>query len=256
MQISLRRRDYHEYFFDKREWILMLLKGCGVSIGLAYFFYKSFWGLPFMIIVGAFYVKTHQQKTIKKSREELLIQFKECILSVSSSLQAGYALENAFMESREAIQLLFGQESMMYRELEWIRRGFMINISLEELLMDFAKRSNCEEIEQFSKILSIAKKSGGNITEIINFSADLICHKVDTKQEIQTLLSGRFMEQTIMRIMPFGILLYISFSNPGYFDSLYHNLQGICIMSVCLLIYLLAYFLGDKILEQIMRKVL
>ena len=38
------------------------------------------------------------------------------------------------------------------------------------------------------------------------------------------------MELLIMKLMPFGILLYVGMGNPGYFDSLYHNLTGIAII--------------------------
>lgn len=45
----------------------------------------------------------------------------------------------------------------MYGELELIRRGMIVNITLEELIGDLAERSGCEEIQQFSTILSVAK---------------------------------------------------------------------------------------------------
>lgn len=48
-----------------------------------------------------------------------------------------------------------------------------------------------------------------------------------------------------------GILLYVGNSYPGYFDPLYHNLEGIAIMSVCLGLYLAAVFMGEKIMRNI-----
>ena len=60
------------------------------------------------------------------------MQFKECLLAVANSLRTGYAVENAFLESREDIRLLFGERSVMYGELELIRRGMIVNITLED----------------------------------------------------------------------------------------------------------------------------
>lgn len=62
------------------------------------------------------------------------------------------------------------------------------------------------------------------------------------------------MELGIMKIMPFGILLYIDMGNPGYFDSLYHNLTGAVIMTGCLGVYLGAYLLGERIMKGIMAE--
>ena len=58
-----------------------------------------------------------------------------------------------------------------------------------------------------------------------------------------------------MKLMPFGILLYIGISYPGYFDTLYHNWRGCAIMTGCLGIYLAAYVLGDRILQKIVREI-
>ena len=57
------------------------------------------------------------------------------------------------------------------------------------------------------------------------------------------------MEQNIMKLMPFGILAYVGVSSPGYFDPLYGNLTGIALMTGLLTIYLVACFMGDKILS-------
>lgn len=75
---------------------------------------------------------------------------------MSNSLKAGYAVENAFLESREDIRMLYGERSVMYCELELIRRGMILNITLEELVEDLAERSGCDEIRQFSAVLSVA----------------------------------------------------------------------------------------------------
>ena len=160
-------------------------------------------------------------------------------------------MENAFLESREDIRLLFGERSAMYGELELIRRGMIVNITLEELIGDLAERSGCEEIQQFSTILSVAKRGGGNVSQIIRNTAELISDKVETTQEMMTLLQGRRLEQRVMEVMPFAISFYIGVTYPGYFASLYHNITGYIIMTACLAIYLCAYIVGEKIMERI-----
>ena len=159
--------------------------------------------------------------------------------------------ENAFLESREDIRMLYGEHSAMYRELELIRRGMILNITLEELICDLADRSGIEEIEQFSAILNIAKRGGGNVTQIIRTTAEVISNKVETMQEMLTMLQGRRLEQNVMEIMPCGISLYIAAAYPGYFGTLYHNGMGIIVMTLCLAVYAGAYLLGEKILDRI-----
>lgn len=251
MKESLRQQDYHKAFQKRGDCIRLLAQTSGVVLFFAWFFYHSFWAVPALLPLGVLYFRRCVNRQCRKNRQELTIQFKECILSVANSLRTGYALENAFLESREDIRMLYGEQSAMYRELELIRRGMILNITLEELVGDLAKRSGIEEIEQFSAILNIAKRGGGNVTQIIRTTAEVISNKVETMQEMLTMLQGRRLEQKVMEAMPFGISLYIAAAYPGYFGTLYHSVTGIAVMTLCLAVYVGAYLLGEKILDQI-----
>ena len=254
MSASLTRRDYHKCRWKPKELVIAVGKSVLVVVLLAYFFYRSVWAMLPLSVIGVLFFRMESERRIETTREELISEFKECILSVAASLKAGYAVENAFVESRNDMRLLYGEESVIYAELEHIRRGMVINITLEELLSDLAVRSGSDDIVQFAQVFAIAKKSGGRLPDIIQTTAEMIGRRIDARQEIRTLLSGRQMEQNIMKLMPFGILFYIGSSYQGYFDSFYHNLQGVAIMTVCLVVYVAAYVLGDKILQQIARK--
>lgn len=184
MKESLRQQDYHKVFQKRGDCIRLLAQTSGVVIFFAWFFYRSIWAVPLLFPLGILYFRRCVNRQCRKNRQELTMQFKECILSVANSLRSGYALENAFLESREDIRMLYGEHSAMYRELELIRRGMILNITLEELISDLADRSGIEEIEQFSAILNIAKRGGGNVTQIIRTTAEVISNKVETMQEM------------------------------------------------------------------------
>ncbi len=254
METSLKRRDYHKYCWKKGEVIRAILFCIGVTGMLSYFFYRSPLAMLPLSGVGVLTFYKLGRDKAGKAREELAVQFRECILSVAASLQAGYSVENAFVECRQDMTLMYGENAFICDELNFIRRGLNINISLEELLMDMANRSDSNDIAQFAQIFSIAKRNGGNMSEIIRTSAGQIGKQIELRQEIQLLLGSKKMELTIMKLMPFGILLYINMGNPGYFDSLYHNLTGTAIMTGCLALYLGAYLLGEYIMKGIMEK--
>lgn len=208
--------------------------------------------LPLLPAGVVFFCKIRRSKG-EREREELTAQFRECILAVGTLLGAGYSVENAFLECEQDMALMYGKDALICGELRMVRRGLHINVSLEELLTDFGERSGCEEIVQFAEVFSIAKRSGGNLAEIIRSSAELISRKAELKQEIDTLLSGKKMELNIMKIMPFAILAYIGAANPGYFDTLYSDLYGRLIMTGCLAAYIGAYMLGELVIRR-MRK--
>lgn len=256
MKANLKRRDYRKCQWSRMEFVCAAAQSAGVVVCFAFFFYRSVWAVPPLAIVGIMHFRIQVQRQKSRSVEELTNQFKECILSVSTALKAGYAVENAFLESRSDMEMLYGTRSYIYQELEFIRRGLVIHITLEEQLADLAERSGSEEVRQFVTVLTVARKSGGNLPGIIQEAAELIGQRVEARKELQVLLSGRRMEQNIMKLVPFGVLLYIGFSYPGYFDVLYHNIRGIAIMTVCIVIYLMAYLLGEHIMEGIRREMM
>jgi len=254
MRKSLKQQDYCDYRMRPAELFVSLVGSISAVILLAWSFYHNLLaGIP-LTAVGILIFRKQRKKREEALRRRLVLEFRECILSVATALRAGYAVENAFLESEKDLQLLFGENSPICRELELIRRGLMLNTSLEGLLGNLADRSGCIEIRQFADMFAIARRSGGNLTEIISDSVALISRRIDTEQEIRTFLSGRELEQKIMKGMPFAILFYIGSTYPGYFDPLYHNPRGVLVMTICLLGYLAACALYEKIWEGIVRE--
>lgn len=234
---------------SKKDHIQCVAESIAVIIAFAWFFYRSFLALPFLMPIGLLYQYEKRKRLGKKKRNEAAVQFKDAILSVSANQKAGYSIENAFYQAYEDMKLLYGKESVICKELYIIAAGLKNNVSIEGLLYDFGKRSGVEDIIEFSQVFAVAKRSGGHLTEIIERSASVIEDKVETEKEIEVVISARQMEQRIMNAVPFGILLYISAASKGFFDVLYKNAAGIIVMSVCMAVYVGAVFLSGKITD-------
>ena len=247
---SLYRKLYGgESSFTTRQKIYYTLQAVGVTIFLGWFFYRSLKAALLMIPAGIYYLVMLEEKSKKGKRERLRSEFRDGILSVAANLRAGYAVENAFRESLQEMRLLYGEESAIYREFYKIVQGLANRISIETLMGEFAQRAKLEEIQEFADIFSIAKQSGGNLPEIIDETASVISEKIDVEKEIQVLLAAKKLEQNIMSVIPFAIVCYVSVASGGYFDTLYTTFAGRGVMTLCLAVYILAYFLGRKITE-------
>lgn len=243
--------DYNTYSFTVGQKLVLIGKMIMTVALCSFFFYRSLWAAPILSPLAYLVQWREKKKKSKEVRRQLNKEFMECMMSVSVSLQAGYSIENAFLESRKDMETFYGKDSCIYRELEGFRRGLVMHIPLEQLLFDLGDRSGVEDIVQFAKIFSIAKKRGGDLNRVITNTVDRIRERVEIGEEIHVLLAGKQMEQQIMRMMPFVILGYIGLTYPGHFDPFYGNLSGIAIMTVAFLVYLGAYVLGDYILAHI-----
>ena len=112
---------------------------------------------------------------------------------------------------------------------------------------DFGNRCQIEEIILFSDVINIAKRSGGNIIEIVKNAADSICQKIEVEREIETIINSKKYEQRIMDIVPLIMILYVNFTSGNMMSVMYNTLIGKLIMTICLLLYTVAFIIGEKI---------
>ncbi|MCR4904392.1 MAG: type II secretion system F family protein [Butyrivibrio sp.] len=232
-----------------KEDLIILLKGTGLCILLGYTFYNSVFAVIIMLpAIIPFFV--YQKRKIKeKACKELGIQFKDAILSVTTAGKAGYSIENAFNEAVQDMLSLYGKNSLIYKEMKRITIGLKNNLILEDMLTDLGERSGNMDIQEFAAVFAVAKRSGGNMTEILNSSIRMISRRIDVEKEIDVLIASKRMETRIMEAVPFFIILYVSATNKGFFEPLYANVLGKAVMTVCMVIYIAAVYMAEKIID-------
>ena len=242
-------RRYDEYKYSGVEIIGVISVYLTVLAMTAYFFYRSVWVFVISLVGIPIFLKYYKRILIKKRKEKLAEEFAEVLYSVNANVKAGYATENAFWEARKDIILFYGENSLMAEELLTIKKGIGINRTLESLLLNLGERSGVEDILIFSRVFETAKRNGGNMNKVLERTADTLRAKIEIEKEIQVLIAEKRFELKIMECIPFFIIAYIGFTSKGYFDPMYHNLKGIAVMSICLLVYVGASILGQKLVE-------
>ena len=241
--------DYGKYQFEKKEELRCILISVVFSILAAWLLYKSVIGMLLIIVIYPFYKKTYRKKCIERQQSELIGQFKDMILSVSAALLSGYAIENAWREAEKEICELYGEQSYMAVELKDMNAGIRMNQSVEQLFYEFALRSRNEDIMNFSEVFRYAKRSGGNFGKILHRAAMRISEKQEIEQEIQTVIAGKRMEQTVMNVIPVGILGYLNVTAGDFMEPLYGNLFGNCVMTGAFAAYLGVIYVSGKIMR-------
>lgn len=241
--------DYNKYVFSRRELVMQLIFQSLCMGATALLFYDSIIAWILLMPLSVLSLKKKRRELCKRRKQQLENEFREVILSVSSSLQAGYSVENAFKEACRDIVLLYGEASVMACELRLLIRRLDNNEQLEDILTHLAARSGVRDIRDFAEVFRTAKRTGGELRTIIANTAQLIGDKQEVRREIQTVISEKKLEQTIMRYMPFLILFYISVTSNGYFEGLYHNIFGWSVMTAALAVYTAACRLSDRILD-------
>ena len=241
--------DYKRYRLSKKEAAIVILESIAISVLISKLFFDSFWGMtasPAILLI--MWKKTIEQK-LEERNKKVAMEFQTMLKNVSSSLLAGFSLENAFVEAEKELKQMYGEKSYMFLELQNINKKVGMNIPLEEPLEDLAERTGIEDIYNFIDILSFAKRAGGNFVEIIDNTINKMWAKYETAREIDVAISAKKLEQKVMSVIPVVLLAYMKLTSAEYMSVLYGNVAGVLFMTVCLLAYGGAIYLAGKILQ-------
>ena len=190
-----------------------------------------------------------RRQRLKRRKRMLAQQFKEAMVILAASLSAGYAVENAMAVSLEELRLLYGEQGLIVREFSGMVQQIRTNRNVEQVLAEFAGRSGLEDVQNLAEVLGIGKRTGGDLGSIMRHTAEVIRDKMQVKEEIITLTTSRQFEQKIMNMIPFFIIVYVEGSSPGFFDQMYCTGMGRVLMTMCLILYLTAFWLSERILD-------
>ena len=225
------------------------IQGIGYLALICFVFYRSIPVFFLSIPIALWYPLVMKKELKKKRKETLLVQFRDAILSLSSCLNAGYSVENAFKEAVKETDRIYGNTSMISKEIRLILHKTKMNRTIEEALADFAGRSKLDDIKSFADVFLSARASGGELMKIIARTSEIIGEKIRIQEDILTATASRRLEQKIMSAIPFLIVFYLELSSPGFFDILYTTVLGRIIMTICLAVYGASLVLAKQFLE-------
>lgn len=212
-------------------------------------FYGNFWMGIIIIPIGYIVYRTIKKKIYNRQIRKMELQFRDMLTSVSDLMQTGYSIENAFLESYKEIIQIYGKSSIIGKEMRLINSRLKLNVNIEKVIADFADRYDIDSIKTFYQTFSIAKRTGGNMREIIKNVCEAISLKEEIKEEIKVSMNAKRLEQKVMMGIPLFIMMYLTFASPGFLDVMHKTILGNCIMTACLAAYVGAYIWGEKIID-------
>ncbi|TAH73880.1 MAG: pilus assembly protein TadB [Anaerolineaceae bacterium] len=240
--------NYNIYHFSIRENFRYISEGFILVLALGSLFYKSMFGIIILSPLILLYYNKKKKELIQKRKWRLNLEFRDAINSLSAALSAGYSAEHAFVEAIKDLKRIYPEGAMIIKEFTYLVNRTQMNITVEKALHDFGERSHVEDIISFAEVFATAKRTGGDIIHIIKTTGGIISDKLEVKREIMTVIAAKKFEATIMKIVPAGILCYLTLSSPGFLKPLYHNLFGILVMTILLIVYLFTYRVIDNII--------
>ncbi len=242
--------DYCKYSFNNKEITKYSLIGMICAAGLTILFYGSLLAGIVFSPLGLFYLPVKKEELIKKRKARLKSQFKEGLYALSSSISVGKSVESAFEEALKDLKIIYYEEdAYILKEFKAIVKKINTNQSIEAALLDFAMRAEDEDITNFTNVFITAKRSGGNLVEIMGYTIRTINEKMEILDNINIMISGKKYEQKILSMLLPGMILYLRCFSGSYTTMLYKTNGGRIAMTIALVFYITSYIMGKKIVE-------
>lgn len=240
--------DYSVYNMNVIEWLFYACMAAVVLFLAGYIFYRNVVLSAVFAAFGALYPKLRKKKIIESRKKKLSLQFKDMLYSLSSAVGAGNSMESAVNVTLEDMKQQYNDpNAFIIQELSLMKVRLQMNRTIEEVFYDFAERSHLEDVETFANIFQVANRTGGNLIDIIRNTTQIIADKIEISQEIETLLSGQQIEQKVLTVMPFALILFMTKSSGDFMEPIFTSITGRIVATISLVTILLANLWGKKI---------
>lgn len=242
--------DYDVYVMTKSEKMFTIVVAAIALFAVGYVFYHS---LILSALLALFAVKAPKIRTrqiIDKRKNQLSLQFKDMLYSLSSALSVGKSVETGIRDSLQDLQVIYPDpETDILVELGLIFRGLGMNNTIEDMFGQFAERAHLEDIDNFVDIFVTCKRTGGDLIEVMRSTSNTIGDKIEVKQEIETMISGKKYEFNFLMILPVIMVLFLTLTSGDYMAPVFTTIVGRIAMTAAIAIFALAYVVGSKIMK-------
>ncbi len=240
--------DYYIYHLNLTERISGVAMSffAGFFVGMVFFrsFLISVAAGAICVIPG---IRKYKEYLKEKRKQNLLLQFRDMMESLSASYSAGKNTQGAFQDACADLIAIYGEKADMVHELKLIVSGLYNGQNIDDMLTNFARRSHLDDIESFATIFEVSNRYGGNLRKVVGETRQIINEKIETELEIRTILTANKNDLNIMIIMPVVIMLMLS--GMGDMSIIQNTPVNVVVKIAALVLFGIAYYMGRKIVN-------
>ncbi len=191
---------------------------------------------------GAFHLPNYVIKYLtQKRRNTFNLQLVEALATMANALRAGFSINQAIEAIVETGNNPIAQEFQVF--LQQLRVG----VGFSDALQSLATRVASEDLELVVTAIDIARKTGGNLTEIFDTIAETIRGRQRIELRIRTLTAQGRLQGIMLSAMPFLLGLGMLLMKPGMMKPFLFSTVGVCVIGVIVILVVLGGLMIKKI---------
>lgn len=201
--------------------VLTLSAGLGLLAWLLMWLAGLQWALALAAGLFTAAMPTAYLKHLEKNRRLLFEnQLPEALDFVTRALRAGHGLTVALGMVGDELPAPVGSE--FKTTFDHINLG----MSFDEAMGDLAERIQSSDLNFLVIALTIQRKTGGNLAELLSTLSGTVRERIKLKGKIRVLASEGKLSGVMIGALPFVLGLILSFVNPVYMATLWTTPAG------------------------------
>ena len=169
------------------------------------------------------YLRFLRKQRMRKFNEQL----EDALLSMSSSLKAGFSINQALeviaQENRHPISFEF---NLLIQELR-------LGVTLEKALDNMSRRLDCADFELVAVSILTARQTGGELTATLERLAGVIRERVRITARIRALTAQGRLQAVIIGLMPAALFFAMMNIVPDMMNEFFSTVPGVlCLLGV------------------------
>lgn len=175
------------------------------------------------------YARWLNARYVRKFNEQLT----DALGTMSNALRAGFSMSQAFESVAESDMHPISDEFALL--LQQMRVG----MSFDDALASMEKRIASDDLSLVVTAIDIARKTGGNLTEIFDRIAETIRGRMRIERKVRTLTAQGRLQGLVVSLMPFILCVVMTMMKPRVMIPFLTSLTGIlCLAGASVMVFI------------------
>ena len=170
-------------------------------------------------------------------------QLTELAPMLASSLRSGFALQ-------QGLELAAHQlEPPIADELTQLTTDLNLGATLDAAMLDFGRRIGSPDFDMLITAILIQRTSGGNLSEVLDRTAETLRERERIRGEIKTLTASQRLTGTILSVYPAALGLLLLAIMPSMWGLMFTENLGRALVGVALGLQVIGFFAMRRLMN-------
>ncbi len=179
----------------------------------------------------------------EKRRQKFNFQLVDALGSMSNALRAGFSVNQAF---ETVVQ---NGEKPISQEFGVMLQQMRVGMNFYDALQSLDKRVGSDDLTLVVTAIDIARRTGGNLTEIFDKISLTIRERMRIERRVQTLTAQGRLQGIIVATMPAILGIAMTMLKPGLMLPFLKSVNGMISVGITVMLIAIGWFFISKIIK-------